>query len=74
MASGGPKHVGVTQNVWISRFLCEIVILVHGHEQNKAHSIYFLSEAYFQIWACNKNNPTGPVRKYAYIACLIIIT
>jgi hypothetical protein len=46
IAFGDPKYVGVTQNLGTSRFLCEIVVLIHGHEQDKAHSIYFVSEAY----------------------------
>jgi len=74
MASGDAKHVGVTQNVCVSQFLCERVILVQGHERNEAHSIYFVSEAYLQIWAYNKKNPPEPVRKEAYIACIIMIT
>jgi len=28
-------------NVGISRILCEIVILVHGHEQDKVHLLQF---------------------------------
>jgi len=74
MAFGDPKHVGVTQNLCISRLLCEIVIIVHRLEKDKARSIYFVSEDYTQIWAYKKNNPPGPVRKEAYIAYVIIIT
>jgi len=39
MAFGESKPVEVKQNLCVRRFLCEILILFHGHEQYKAHRI-----------------------------------